>query len=84
MTQNIPDLAFAPFVTNTGTENVFVTSEGGGRPINGRVPVFPFEFTSWKDEELTWHDSCYIHAGLNHTVAQPRRPVPSATGHFCM
>lgn len=65
---HIPDLAFAPFVTNTGEENVFVTSEGGGRPINGRVPVFPFEFSTWQEEELTWHDSCYIHAGLNPFV----------------
>jgi glycine cleavage system aminomethyltransferase T len=28
-------------------------------------PTYPFEFTNWIDEELSWHDNCYIHAGLN-------------------
>jgi len=65
MTQKVLDVGFAPFLTQTGTENVFITSEGGGRPMNGKIALFPFEFSSWQEEELTWHDSCYIHAGLN-------------------
>lgn len=25
----------------------------------------PFEYTGWKDEERSWHDTCYIHSNLN-------------------
>lgn len=25
----------------------------------------PFVYTDWRDEELSWHNNCYIHAGLN-------------------
>ena len=40
--------------------------EGGWRPLDdGSFPVYPFEFTNWVDEELSWYDNCYIHAGLN-------------------
>lgn len=25
----------------------------------------PFEYTSWRDEMMSWHENCYLHAGLN-------------------
>lgn len=27
--------------------------------------VQPFEYSGWRNEMLSWHDGCYIHAGLN-------------------
>ena len=27
--------------------------------------VQPFVYTNWRDEELSWHENCYLHAGLN-------------------
>jgi glycine cleavage system aminomethyltransferase T len=32
--------------------------------------VQPFVYSDWRDEMLSWHDSCFLHAGLNpaHTV----------------
>ena len=55
---------FMPF--NPLDYAVLVGSEGGWRPTaDGSFPVYPFEFTNWVDEELSWYDNCYIHAGLN-------------------
>lgn len=34
--------------------------------------VQPFEYTGWRDEEASWHETCYIHSNLN----------PSPTYHF--
>lgn len=46
--------------------NVHVSPEGCWRPISGNTfPVYPFVFTDWINEELSWYDDCYIHAGLN-------------------
>lgn len=47
------------------TAGVFISPEGGGRPHKGAVPLYPIEYTSWQEEELSWHDNCYIHSGLN-------------------
>lgn len=27
--------------------------------------VQPFQYTGWRDEERSWHDTCYIHSNLN-------------------
>ena len=67
MSQDAMELGFAPFL-EFKNENVFITSEGGGRPFKGKIPLYPFEYSSWQEEELTWHDNCYIHAGLNPFV----------------
>jgi glycine cleavage system aminomethyltransferase T len=69
MSQNEQLKFTVPFVDCDPSKNaVYVTSEGGARPYRGSIPVFPYEFSGWQDEELTWHDSCYIHAGLNPFV----------------
>ncbi|HEY7621954.1 MAG TPA: hypothetical protein VH834_19420 [Solirubrobacteraceae bacterium] len=30
----------------------------------------PLEFTSWQEEQLSWKESCYLHAGLNPPPSQ--------------
>lgn len=30
--------------------------------------LHPYEFTSWKDESLSWKENCYIHAGLSFMI----------------
>ncbi|MCL2111260.1 MAG: aminomethyl transferase family protein [Clostridiales bacterium] len=27
--------------------------------------IQPFVYTDWRDEMMSWHDNCYLHAGLN-------------------
>ena len=27
--------------------------------------IQPFVYTDWRDEMMSWHDGCYLHAGLN-------------------
>ena len=27
--------------------------------------LYPYEFTGWKDEQLSWKKTCYLHGGLN-------------------
>lgn len=45
---------------------VHVGPEGCWRPISGNTfPIYPIVFTDWVNEELSWYDNCYIHAGLN-------------------
>ena len=50
---------------NAATSGLFISPEGGGRPMEGAVPLYPFEYTGWQEEEKSWHDNCYIHSGLN-------------------
>ncbi|MDR2079309.1 MAG: hypothetical protein LBP74_06295, partial [Treponema sp.] len=44
---------------------VYVAPEADHRPFNGKFPLFPFIYSDWEKEELSWHDNCYIHAALN-------------------
>lgn len=50
---------------NAKTAGLLISPEGGGRPTNGAVPLYPFEYTGWQEKELSWHNNCYIHSGLN-------------------
>lgn len=59
------DPARDPNRENDATCAVYVSPEGGGRPLGDAVPLYPFQYTSWQEEELSWHDNCYIHSGLN-------------------
>lgn len=59
-------LIIEPFTGSVpGGQNVYITPEGPIRTINGQIPMFPLEYSGWQEEELSWHDNCYIHAGLN-------------------
>ena len=51
----------------------------GYEPFDPKVPVYiqsvgsmdgsnalqPFEYTGWMDEMMSWHETCFIHSGLN-------------------
>lgn len=60
-------LVLPPYHTDSlDNHAVRTTSEAGYRPTaDGSFPMFPFEFTNWIEEELSWHDNCSLHAGLN-------------------
>ena len=65
--QNEKALAMSPFVPNAIPENaLYVCQEGKWAPLDsGEWPLLPFAYDTWVKEEASWHDSCYIHAGLN-------------------
>ena len=67
MQSNQVELTPSPFMPfNPVDYAVLVGPEGGWRPTaSGAFPLYPFEFTNWVDEEMSWYDNCYIHAGLN-------------------
>ena len=54
----IPVNAATP-VTNPFSTALF----GGFSPMVAGIQQF--EYSGWRNEELSWHDNCYIHAGLN-------------------
>ena len=60
-------LALSPFIPNTIPNNAtYVSPEGKWRPLDdGTWPLVPFAYSRWEDEELSWYDTSYIHAGLN-------------------
>jgi glycine cleavage system aminomethyltransferase T len=51
-----PYVPFDPSVTPLYSNYVTHAMMGG---------LQPFVYTDWRDEELSWHHNCYIHAGLN-------------------
>ncbi|OFV69220.1 aminomethyltransferase family protein [Acetobacterium wieringae] len=67
MSQNQYEIVPSPYMPiDLLKYNVHVSPEGCWRPMsNNKFPVYPFEFTNWVNEELSWYDNCYIHAGLN-------------------
>ncbi|MGI5932200.1 MAG: hypothetical protein ACOX8G_06715 [Eubacterium sp.] len=66
MTVKKSKLIMEPFTGSVpGAQNVYITPEGPIRTINGQIPMFPLEYSGWQEEELSWHDNCYIHSGLN-------------------
>lgn len=53
---------YIPFdPTLNGVYNSYITAPGAGG-------VQPFEYSGWRDEQRSWHENCYIHAGLNPTA----------------
>jgi len=60
-------LAMSLFVPNTIPKTaLYVCPEGKWASIdNGEWPLVPFAYDKWVNEELSWHDNCYLHAGLN-------------------
>jgi glycine cleavage system aminomethyltransferase T len=67
MSENSIKVAPSPYMpVDVLRHHVHVGPEGCWRPMtDGTFAMYPFEFTNWIDEELSWHDNCYIHAGLN-------------------
>ncbi len=53
---------YSPFIPYDPTVNPLYTGYTTHPTIGG---VQPFVYSDWREEELSWHDNCYIHAGLN-------------------
>ncbi|MCL2493730.1 MAG: aminomethyl transferase family protein [Clostridiales bacterium] len=53
---------YNPFIPYDPTVNPLLTGYVS-HPCYGGVQ--PFVYTDWRDEMLSWHDNCFIHAGLN-------------------
>lgn len=58
----------SPYVPYDPQNYVFTQSEGQVITPVGSGGLHPFEYEGWWNECLTWHESCYIHAGLNPTT----------------
>ncbi len=47
------------------------TLYGTRTTVPHKMGVQPYEFSGWREECLSWHETCYIHSGLNpHTTFQ--------------
>jgi glycine cleavage system aminomethyltransferase T len=60
-------LKISPYVPYDPDQYVHVHSEGSVIVSPASGGEHPFEYTDWRDECLSWHENCYIHAGLNPT-----------------
>ena len=60
-------LIMSPFVPNRIPDTaLYVCQEGKWTPLDsGEWPLLPFAYDKWEREELSWYDTCFIHAGLN-------------------
>lgn len=58
------DMVFkhSPYIPYDPTVNPVYTGYTTHPALGG---VQPFVYTNWREEELSWHENCYIHAGLN-------------------
>ncbi|MCE5252599.1 MAG: aminomethyl transferase family protein [Actinomycetia bacterium] len=57
--KSLPHLAYAPFDPQV---DFYLQSQIFGM---GQGTMVPLEYTGWRDEELSWKNTCYLHAGLN-------------------
>ena len=64
MNPAVNDFVFkhSPFIPYDPTVNPVYTGYTTHPALGG---VQPFVYTDWRNEELSWHENCYIHAGLN-------------------
>lgn len=53
---------YSPFIPFDPTANPLLVGYTSLPTVGG---LQPFVYTGWREEEMSWHDSCYIHAGLN-------------------
>ena len=53
---------YNPFIPYDPTVNPIYTGYVTHPCFGG---VQPFVYTDWRDEMLSWHDNCFLHAGLN-------------------
>ena len=54
--QHLPYAAFDPQV------DFYIYSRTFGMGLDSAVPL---EYSGWRDEEVSWKRTCYVHAGLN-------------------
>jgi len=55
---------YSPYVPFDPTINPLLTGYITHPCLGG---VQPYAYTDWRDEEMSWHDNCYLHGGLNPT-----------------
>lgn len=53
---------FSPYIPYDASVNPILTGYTTHPCMGG---VQPFVYTDWRDEMNSWHESCYIHGGLN-------------------
>jgi glycine cleavage system aminomethyltransferase T len=69
--ENRPEIILSPYVpADLSSTLIYAAPEGGHRPIGGKFPLYPFIYSDWEKEELSWYDNCYIHAALNPFIFQ--------------
>ena len=69
MSENQPtSLKLSPYVPYDPFAEIYVKKEGHQALPPSVGSVQPFEYSGWIDESYSWHDTCYIHAGLNPTT----------------
>ena len=61
-------LKHTPYVPYDKDNFTYVMSEGGPVATFSGGGFHPYEYTGWEDECLSWHENCFIHAGLNPTT----------------
>lgn len=61
-------LRHSPYVPYDPNCFTYVQSEGGQIAPFEAGGFVPYEYDGWEKEYLSWHTSCYIHAGLNPTT----------------
>lgn len=61
------EFMFTPFMNNSiPRATTFTSHEGMFTPMaNGKFPLQQFSYSNWMDENLSWHETSYIHGGLN-------------------
>ena len=61
-------LRLSPFVPYDPMAEIYVKKEGHQSLPPSANSMQPFEYSGWMKESLSWHETCYIHAGLNPTA----------------
>lgn len=61
-------LKHTPYVPYDADVFTYVQSEGGQLGPFEAGGFHPYEYNGWVQETKSWHDSCFIHAGLNPTT----------------
>lgn len=58
MNRNLQTLNHSPFMPIPNFASLYAPAFVG---------ISPYEFTNWRDETISWKETCYLHAGLNPT-----------------
>ncbi|MGI6216772.1 MAG: hypothetical protein ACOYIK_04070, partial [Coriobacteriales bacterium] len=64
MNPSISDFKFkhSPYIPYDPSAQPLFASYTTHNAVGG---VQPFVYTNWREEEMSWHETCYIHSGLN-------------------
>lgn len=65
MADNVRKIQHTKYVPFDLDNYVFYHNDGKAITPADVGGLHPFEYTNWVEEMMSWHDNCYIHAGLN-------------------